>query len=224
MKIRIATVAIGVTAGLLVAATPPDGFSYVEESTTIYNAIQCVTEGSSPSCVSTDYELSTGPGDNSVGTTFTATPIGSALYYADGETYSYQTFKAKAGVLGRTFIADAARDVTGQVELRGWVGVNVAVDAAVAIQLNLRYEDEATGKMKPLRLEAEVEKIVMAAPGDNVFEYTIDLPDMLDGVEVTIADMGVAQRGVNVLTSGFMDGEGESFFEFPSFRKVEDAA
>ncbi|MBW3619623.1 MAG: hypothetical protein KY461_05210 [Actinobacteria bacterium] len=219
MKFRTATVAVGVTVGLLVAATPPEGFTYEPTPVTIHNAQSCVQEGGDPRCVSTSYKLATSPGDSSVGSALTATPAASAIYYVDG-AYSYDTYSPGEGVLGQRFVLDAAgNDITGQVTLRGFAGVDAAVDAAVSVQLSLRYFPVDADKPITRTYSVESTKVVMT-PVDTVFEYTIAIPDEFDGVEAEVAGMKVAQRGINVLTSGFMDGEGGSYFVLPTLRAI----
>ena len=219
MKFRIATVAIGVTAGLLVAATPPEGMTYEPTPVTIYNAQSCVQEGEDPRCVSTAFKLATSPGDSSVGNALNGSPASSAIYYVDG-VYTYDSYSPGEGVAGERFIIDAAgNDVTGQVTLGGFVGVDASVDAAVSIQLSLRYFPADAEKPVTRTYTVESTKVAMT-PVDNVFEYTIDIPDEFDGVETEVVGMKVAQRGINVLTSGWMDGEGGSYFVLPTLVAV----
>lgn len=218
MKIRIATTVVGVAAGLLVAAAPPapDGFEYVPTEITVYNAIGCDQADDGTTCDSTQYYLSTAPGQDNVGSTFSFTPVGSAFYYADGG-YTYDVFSPGDGVSGETYVIDASRDLTGQVTLSGFVSpVNAAVDAGVGVIIKLRYTPEGATKAKTVSLTATVDKPVMT-PTDNVFAYTIDIPDELDGVEAIVSSMEVGQRGVNVATSGFMNGSGQSYFELPYY-------
>lgn len=214
-----------VTVGALaVAAAPPEapeGQEYVPASENVIMAIGCTGDGAT--CESTEYFLSKTPGSSSVGTTFTATPIGSAFYYADGESYSTQNFFSDE-TLPESYVLRAGEDLTGQVTLRAYVsGAELAVDSAVYVEITAYEvaEDGSRGDFVTLG-EAEVEKVVMV-PGDNVYEYSIDLPDELEGVAVTDLSLDLGQRGVNVLTSGFVDGEGASFFEVPTY-ELQDAA
>lgn len=218
MKIRTATVAAGIAACLLVAATPPEG--HVASSETIYNAISCVRAEDGTTCASTAYGLSTAPGDSTVGTLpGPTTPYNAAVYYVDG-VYSYQAFSPAAGVAKETFLVDASQPLVGQVTLSGYRELpDASLDAGVSVQLILRTVDEATGKATSRVLETEVTKQVMA-PGDNVFEYEFDVPDVFDHAETSVTSMKIGIRGVHVLTNGFMDGQGGSFFQLPVFEEA----
>ncbi|MBW3619624.1 MAG: hypothetical protein KY461_05215 [Actinobacteria bacterium] len=224
MRARIATLTVGMVAGLLVAAAPtaPEGSTYEATQTRVNNAITCIRdESNGTTCASTTYTLSTELGDSTVGSLpGPTTPVNSAAYYVDG-VYSYQAFTAGKGIAGVTFIADAGRPLTGQVTLSGWRELpDLSADAAVSIRLTLRSVDEA-GKTTTRRLETEVTKTVMV-PGDNVFAYEFDLPAEFDGRETTISSMDLGLRGVHVLTNGFIDGQGGSFFDLPTWSLVED--
>ena len=226
MRARIATLTVGLVAGLLVAAAPPapEGSTYEATQTRVNNAITCVRdETDGTTCASTTYTLSTELGDSTVGTLpGPTTPVNSAVYYVDG-VYTYQPFSAGKGIAGVKFIADAERPLTGQVTLSGYrEAPDASVDAAVHIRLILQYVNDA-GKTVTRRLETEVTKPVMI-PGDNVFAYEFDLPDEFDGRETTIGTFDLGLRGVHVLTNGFIDGQGGSFFDLPTWTLVEDQA
>lgn len=217
MRSRLAIAAAGL---LAVAAVPADGSAYEPSSETIHNIVGCVVGADGTTCESTTRQLSTVPGDQSVGTVGSVTPLNSAIYYVDGD-YVPDTYAPGPGVKGETFIVDASEPLTGQVTLNGWVqDARVAADAAVFVQLSLRYQDAVTGTSRTSHLSAEVEKPVMT-PVDYVFAYEIDIPEELHEVEVTITGMDIATRGVNVLTSGFTNGEGGSFFVLPTLEVVE---
>ncbi|MBW3661618.1 MAG: hypothetical protein KY469_00840 [Actinobacteria bacterium] len=59
---------------------------------------------------------------------------------------------------------------------------------------------------------------------DNVYEFTMEVPEELDGVEVTDLTFEHAFRGVHVVTNGWVNGNDGSFFDLPYYQEVDATA
>lgn len=219
MKIRtaVSAVALLVVTG---AAASAETTTEVEVLTERVNfAIDCVQEGSDPRCVSTAYNLSTAPGDSSVGNALTISPAGYALWAAEG--YSVSSFAGDT-TLRPEYTLVGGSEITGQVTYRAYNDAPaLAADAGVQVSL---FATRVDNRRSVTLGDVEVTKTAVT-PDDASFAFTFVVPEELDGVAVKALSADVGQRWITA-GYGFMDGEGLSFFDLPHVvpAEVEPAA
>lgn len=183
------------------------------DSEKVYFAINCVRAPDGATCASTAYELSLQPGDSGVGQLGAVTPLDYVTYHTDG--YRTQEFVPNA-TLDDSYILRTDESLTGVIELSGYQGTHFSVDSGVYVRI-LATEP---GSFTPITLgEGEITKIV-GAPGDTTYEFTFDVPADLDGTVVSSLSAEVGQRHITVLGSGFIRGQGESYFDLPIYEEV----
>lgn len=175
----------------------------------VFFAIQCITEGEDPRCVSTNFALSTQPGDNSVANVAEATPLNEAFHQADRSALSRRY--APDETMHDAYSIRTDDPLEGQVTIRSFGGVGTGL---TTVEVDIAGKD-ADGQRIDLA-NATVTQPVL--PGsDAVFAFSVELDSALDGVVVHDLFAEVTVRGFNVLT-GFTDGEGGSFFHLPHQR------
>lgn len=205
----VTTVAVLGLAAVSIAADPP-----AEGTERIYLGIGCQQAEDGATCDSTEYWLGEVAGASSVGTTYSATPLGTAEYYSGGDWSYAQFFSDDSLAESYTLVGD--QPILGQVTVGGFIGgAEIAVDGAVRVELSAKKAGGGTIDLG----EADVEKPVVtpsgATPDSIVYAFELPANAEFDGVEITSMTMTVHVRGVSVLTNGFVDGEGESFFDLP---------
>ena len=210
--------------GLILLATAPGVRAETDTPAVLsekinFNTVCVRADESSPACDSTEYTLTTGSSDGSVGSSFDVTPIGWALYQLDG-AYQVNTFTAD-DTLRDSYTLIGGSVITGQITLSGFVGGGeVGVDSAVEVTLAGRTV-KPDGKFTTAVIgSAEVTKIV-STPVDTVYEFEITVPEGLDGKPVDRLTADLGQRHITVLQNGFIDASGGSFFELPYVAPVE---
>lgn len=214
------TVRIGLTALLAVALVgfgpPPEGYEHAPDSEQVYLAIGCnQADPNSPSCDSTEYWLGTEPGQSNVGNVGSVTPINEVSYLTDGP-WSFAEFYGDDS-LQPGYILRTDEPLTGQVTLGGFFGGHSSADSTIKVEIFARAGDD----LRPITLgEAEATKLV-ATPLDRVYEFEIELDEELETVEVEQLRLRLSVRGVHVLTNGFVNGSGGSWFHLPHYDLVE---
>jgi hypothetical protein len=202
-------------AGTAVAVPPPapEGFQYVSSEEHIVMAIVCPGTGT---CTAT-YALSQNPGTESVGSTFTFTPL-EYLFHATGSGAPFGTFTADE-TLEPEYVLRADEPITGQVTMGGFAGgAELAADSTVEVVLTATR----AGSFQTVALgSATVNKLVVTpTPEGRVYPFSFSVPAELDGVKVTGLTADLYVRGIQVLQNGFVNGEGGSFFDLPYYRLV----
>ncbi len=176
-------------------------------------AIGCDQGDDGTTCNTTEYFLSKGSGDNNVGSTLGFTPLGYAFYTLDG-SYTTNAFSSDSTLKDETYELIGGSTITGQIAVSGFVaGAEVGVDSGVYVQLRARNLE--TGKPFTLGVD-EITKIV-STPTDTVYEFSFDVGADLDDVEIGGLSAEVGQRHITVLQNGFMNGQGESYFDLPHY-------
>lgn len=218
IRIVVSAVALLVATGAAASAeTTTEGGTVLTERVNF--AIDCVQEGSDPRCVSTAYNLSTEPGDSSVGNALTISPAGYALWAADG--YTVTSF-AGDPTLRPEYTLVGGSEITGQVAYRAYGDApELAADAGVQVSL---FATRVDTRRSVVLGDVEVTKAAVT-PGDASFSFTFVVPEALDGVAVKALSADIGQRWITA-GYGFMDGEGLSYFDLPHVvpAEVEPAA
>lgn len=221
MRSTISKAAAIVIAAMLVvmpasAATPaPDGFTYAPSSQQIFMGIGCEGTGV---CDSTEYWIGNTAGGSSVGQIGSVTPVNEAFYQAEGEALSSSDFPANAWLYNREFLLRTDEPLTGQITLRGYGNAGFGVNSTVDVVIGGR---NLTNNKRPFTLNATAtDHHLPGAP--LTLEYSIDLDPAMDGDTVVFDNLNLVVRGVNVLT-GFVNGQGESYFTVPTHQLVEVA-
>lgn len=216
--IFVSTVVAAVTAlgaGTAVAVPPPapEGFQYVPSEEHVVMAIVCPGTGT---CTAT-YTLSQNPGTESVGSTFSATPL-EYLFHATGSGAPFGTFTPDQ-TLEPEYVLRADEPITGQVTMGGFIsGAEFGVDSTVEVVLT----GTRAGTFQPVALgSASVNKIAVTPTAEGrVYPFSFSVPAELDGVAVSNLSLDLYVRGIQVLQNGFVDGEGASYFDLPYYRLV----
>ena len=211
------TAAIVIAAMLVVmpasAATPaPEGFTYAPSSQKVTMGIGCEGEGL---CNTTEYWIGDKAGTSSVGSIpGPVTPANEVFYQASGEALNTTDFPANAWLLNREFLLRTDEPLTGQVTLRGYGGVGFGVNTTVDVVIDGR--NKTTNR--PFTLSAT--STANHLPGAPLtLKYSAGLDPAMDGDSVVFDNLNLVVRGVNVLT-GFVNGQGESYFTVPTHRLV----
>lgn len=196
---------------------PPDGFEYVPRTEFINMNIGCDQGDDGTTCDSTEYWLGKDLGTDSVAQVGWTTPQDWAATTATG-TYRYTSFPGNS-TLQPQYILNAQDDIEGRVEIGGYIGgAEFAADSGVSLVFTATNAD--TGQSLTLG-SVEVTKPVVtpgvATPDSRVYEFTIELAEDLDGVAITSLSVDVGMKHLTVLTNGFMNGQGGSFFELPHY-------
>jgi hypothetical protein len=196
---------------------PPEGFEFEPASQKIVMGIGCEGEGL---CNSTEYWIGDRPGASNVGSIpGPVTPANEVAYQAQGQALNSQDFPANTWLSGREFHLRTDEPLTGQVTLAGYgnagFGANTTVDVVIGVR------NRTTNRT--FTLTASATEHHLPAAGPLVLEYSIDLDPAMDGDVVTFNNLNLVVRGVNVLT-GFINGQGESYFTAPTYRLVEVVA
>lgn len=135
------------------------------------------------------------------------------VFHQSGELGSTRTFGTKAADAGLPFVADAARDATGVVTVRqgrqqgvGLPGAGqIVADIAMRVRVDNTFVDLGSQSLE-----------VLATPDKQSVElpFTFDLPDTLQGAEVSAVEFDLNVRGVHVF-HGFMSLNGLTFVDVP---------
>jgi hypothetical protein len=210
----VAVIALGAAA----AVAEDEEFELVPADEQIFAAIQCIrADPSQPTCDSTVYELGLQPGDSTVGTVPGNTTPASYVNYLQSGQPSYQEFFA-GETLAPTYILRTDEPITGQVTVQGYGGTDTSVDATVSVRLTANRVG-APGLLTLGTAESNKPVATPTAEG-RTFEFEIEVDEELDGTEVRNLSLGIAYRGIHVLTSGFLNGQGGTFFHLPYYEVV----
>ncbi len=167
-------------------------------------------DASSPTCDSTNYALSRLPGDSGVGNLADLTPVG---WSEGGRSIGF----AADDTMADSYVLRGDSTITGEVVLTGYQGITLAGDSTVEVSL---YASDLEGGFVTLGA-ASVNEPVVAGVGDGVaYAFEITVPAGLEGVEITGLNADVKIGAVSVLTWGFVDGRGGSFFDLPYYELV----
>lgn len=180
-------------------------------TTQVFFAIDCepVEEGD-PRCASVNRTLSLQPGESTVATVGEFTPLNELIFRVEG-TQPSQRYNGDATLAG-SYTLRAGQPLQGQITLHG------SGDAGAGLTtVHVELAAAEAPEQRPIRLGNATVTQPMLPGGPTVFEFSVEIPDALDGavVEELLADVTV--RGVNVL-AGFTDGEGGSFLHLPHYR------
>ncbi|MFP5220561.1 MAG: hypothetical protein ACLGIG_12690 [Actinomycetes bacterium] len=210
MKFRtiVSAVALVVAAGAAASAETTETDAAAPATERVIFAIQCVTDGTDPRCLSTNYALSLEPGDNSVGNALTITPAGYVLEAA-GEEPTPATFSADS-TLQPEYVLVGGSTITGQITLKGSRDAVLAVDSTVEVVLSAVRAD--TKRFVTLGTAAINKQVVV--PGDNVYAFEFEVPAELDGVAVRALTGDVSNTQISA-AYGYLDGQGGSWFDLP---------
>jgi hypothetical protein len=205
-------------AGTAVAVPPeaPEGFEYVPAEEHVNMAIVCPGTGT---CSAT-YTLSQFPGTESVGSTFTFTPL-EYLFHATGSGAPFGTYTPDE-TLEPEYVVRADEPITGQVTMGGFIGgAEFGADSTVEVVLT----GTRAGSFQSVALgSASVNKPVVTPTAEGrVYPFSFSVPADLDGVKVNNLSLDLYVRGIQVLQNGFVDGEGGSYFDLPYYRLVPAA-
>ncbi|HWG92874.1 MAG TPA: hypothetical protein VNU66_01440 [Mycobacteriales bacterium] len=209
MKLRTATAVLGLvvaTGGAAAGSTA--GTAPVQTTERVQKAIQCVTEGADPRCVSQNYALSLDRGTNSTGTALTITPAGMAVEPAA------QVFSPDATLLP-SYVLVGGSKIVGQVTLRQTGSASTPVGALSTVKVALSAVRVDNKKFVPLG-SVEISKPVVATAADAVYKYEFTVPANLDGVAVRGLSAEVSNKQVSA-GYGYLDGQGGSFFDLPHY-------
>ena len=222
MKATISKAAAIVIAAMLVvmpasaATPPPEGFAYEPASEKIVMGIGCQGDNL---CDTTEYWIGDRAGTSNVGTLpGPVTPANEVAYHATGAALNNTDFPANNSLYNREFRLRTDAPLTGQVTVHGYGGVGFGVNTTVDVVISGR--DRTSGRSFSL---AGTSSGIHAPGAPVVLEYSIELDPAMDGDLVVFDNLNLVVRGVNVL-SGFVNGQGESFFEVPTHNLVEVAA
>jgi hypothetical protein len=223
MHSRLVRTLLSVTAVILLAASAAiaeetEEFELVPADEQVFAAIQCIrADPNQPTCDSVVYELQLAPGDSTVGTVPGNTTPASYINYTQSGQPNYQDFFA-GDSLAPTYVLRTDEPVTGQVTVQGYGGSDTSLDATVSVRLTATRTD-APG-MVTLG-EVESNKVVATPTAEGrTFEFEFDLDEALEEQEVRNLSLGIAYRGIHVLTSGFLNGQGGTFFDLPYYEVV----
>lgn len=208
----IALIGLLLTLGL-VASSAGATTNLVKKNERVFFAINCIrADPTSPTCDSTAYQLSRQPGDSSVGSSLAVTPLDYITYHTNG--YRMQAFSRHAS-LPPTYTLQGGSTIKGQVTLRGYNSTMFAADSGVYVEISaMKLGDFASTVLG----EGEITKVVaLAGVEDGVYEFEFTVPADLEGVEVEALSAAIGQRHITALGSGFMDGQGGSYFTLPVY-------
>lgn len=136
------------------------------------------------------------------------------IFHQSGQADPAKTF---ASINGMPAIVDASRDITGQIRGETWTGTPGGV-GQVVVDVNI-YGINTANKMVALGSASEETIATPQNTGVNV-EFTIDVPDAAEGVELKDLVIEAAVRGVNLNNSN-LGLEGDSHFTLPILLPVE---
>jgi hypothetical protein len=204
----VAVIALGSTA----AVAEDEEFELVPADEQVMLGIGC--EGDTV-CDSVEYWLGRDAGGSSVGNVGTFTPLTWVDYHVFGTEVAYADF-FHGDTLASTYILRTDEPVQGQISMGGFIGGGeVAADSTVRLVLTAQ---EVGGGFVNIG-EAEVNKIVKI-PGDTVYEFEFELDEALEEVEVRNLQLTLYVRSVAVLQNGFVNGQGDSWFNLPYYHVV----
>lgn len=212
MKTRTALAALSLLVATGTAAGATGSSSTAAQQTErVQLAIQCVTEGADPRCVSQNYALSLDPGTNSVGNALTITAAGMVLEPTP------QVFSADS-TLAPAYALVGGSTITGQVSLRQTGSGSTPVAALSTVDIALSASRVDNRKFVSLG-SATIEKTVVASPADAVYTFSFEVPAALDGVQVKSLAAEVSNKQVSA-GYGYLDGQGGSWFDLPYYEPV----
>ena len=213
VSVIVAATMLGAGTAAAVPPEAPEGFEYVSAKEHVVMAIVCPGTGT---CTAT-YTLSQNPGTESVGSTFTFTPL-EYLFHATGSGAPFGTFTPDQ-TLEPEYVLRADEPITGQVTMGGFIGgAEFAADSTVEVVLT----GTRAGSFQTVALgSASVNKIaVTPTPEGRVYPFSFSVPAELDGVAVNNLSLDLYVRGIQVLQNGFVNGQGGSYFELPYYELV----
>lgn len=198
---------------------PPEGFEWAPASERAMIRIFCQDDDGNGTCEATRYELGKTPGDSSVGNLGTFSPIG-YLFHAAGEGSAFATF-LDDGTLKPSYVLRTDEPLTGQISTTGFLG-SAVIGADTTVEVEFRATKVGVPGFSLVTLgSATVNKTVVTPNADGqTYEFSIDLPPELDGVEIDNLEMTLWFRSITLLQNGFINGEGGSFFDLPYYTLV----
>lgn len=214
MKIRAALIAAALGTTLLAAApTPPDGFEYVPSSQTIQMGIGCTGTGV---CDSTEYWIGLNAGTSTVGSLpGQTTPVNEVTYQVEGAAAYIDEFPADDSIFGKEFVLRTDEALEGQVTISGYQNAGFSPNLTIDIDLLVKID----GGFGLLEATATTTHL---PGGPVVLEYSIPLDEDDDGKTIVFDSLELTVRGANVLT-GFINGQGGSYFDVPTYELVPTA-
>lgn len=182
---------------------------------TVYFGAGCPPANPAGSCASTEYFLSRQPGTSNIGNLLTAVAY---VQRAQSGSYAANEYNGDS-TLRESYILQGGAPLSGQIVVGGFVsGAEFAVDSTVQITITAHEVGTPTFQRVTLA-SALVEKIVVT-PGDRTYEFSVELPEELDGVAVDRLRASIGHDSVTVLGNGFVNGTGDSWFSLPYYREV----
>ncbi len=180
----------------------------VPKSQIIYFGAGCPPANAAGSCESTEYFLSRQPGTSNIGNL--ASGLSAAQRIAAGGDYFSNAY-AGDETLNDTYILQGDTTLTGQVVVGGYVGgAELAVMSGVEVVITAH--EVGTQIFESIELvDVEIVKEVVT-PGDRTYEFSVDIPAELDGVEIDALNATLGHDSLTVLGNGFVNGTGDSYF------------
>ena len=221
MRVRTRRLAIVIAALFIMSGIAQAEPEYIPRTDKIYLSIGC-DAADTGTCNTTSYWLGKTPGNNSVSSVpQTVTPWNYA-FSAAGEDIPFGPFTAGEDLpLSYTIRTD--QPIRGQVTVSGYAGPHVSADTTMAIELAADNADPRG--VYPMFDRVVVNKQTAVGAG-NTHTFTFEIPwpaDLADKTVLTNLSATLYFKGVHVLTSGFIDGEGGSFLNLPNYEVVEAA-
>jgi len=217
LHLTVIATAMLMGAGTAAAAPPepPEGFEYVPAKDQVMLGIGC-QQGAGGTCDSTEYWLGDNAGTDSVGTVPQTTTPWNYAFFAAGDEIAFATFVANE-TLPSEYVLRSDEPIGGQISMSGYQGTNASADSTVRVALSATR----AGSFQAVDLgTATVNKTVVTSAAENVYPFQLTVPSNLDGVAIRDLSMVVYFRGVHVLTNGFVNGAGGSFFDLPYYALV----
>jgi len=215
VSVIVAATMLGAGTAAAAPPEPPEGFEYVPATDQVMLGIGC-QQGAGGTCDTVEYWLGKNAGTDSVGTVPPTTTPWNYVFYAAGTENVFATFAANES-LPSEYILRSDEPIKGQISLSGYSGTHASVDSTVRVALSATR----VGSFQAVDLgTATVNKTVVTSAAENVYPFELAVAPNLDGVAVRDLSMVLYVRGVHVLTNGFVDGAGGSFFDLPYYALV----
>jgi hypothetical protein len=192
---------------------------YIPRTSKIFMSMGC-DAAETGTCNTTQYWLGKTAGQDSIGgIPQTITPW-NYVFSAAGDDIAFGPF-THGEDLPLSYTARTDQPIRGQVTVRGYGGPYASADSTVAVELTADNADPRG--VYPVFERVSVNKQTAVGTGaTNTYAFEIPWPsDLPDRSVLTNLSVTLYFKGVHVLTSGFIDGEGGSYFNLPNYEVVE---
>lgn len=171
-------------------------------------------QGAGGTCDTTQYWLGLTPGGSSVGTIpQTVTPWNWA-FSAAGNDIVYAEY-AGNNELAPTYTLRADEPIAGRIQTQGYQGPTVSADSTVTVELRAQRQTPTGGWQSTTLGTAAVNQTLVAGTAAAVYEFELALPETRQGEVIRNLNATLYFKGIHVLTNGFVNGQGGSWFDLP---------